>query len=386
MIFFVGFHISPPLLVISSHINVIGIHDEDLIASLVFSTGVQLQENDNLDLNVFFELLGERAKAYLRRPQQEYHLLFPLNLIREKIPKFPISINGVSFEICDWKDVRKNYDLDSLMEGVRQFIAYPHEPIYWNSNSTPLVAQIYGRNAEEVFRRCETVYDLYKSFLNFLLDDRSITMQLTRPSPLANIIPPVGYGVFLPTGKLECPYIEIKHLNYQTLCNKTVDDIEFQTLVEKLSSRMEVDIQLIEAVKSHNMGLETTDWDNSYLAFWRVFEILAFGNRTNYNMDDVVLRVCVLLGPHRKGIREFLNLCAKRRNSFVHRGIFPIESQPLVLILKHYSALCIRRFLRLSNIYHKANELDEYYELAKSSNADLLERKSVIENILAERN
>lgn len=305
----------------------IGIHEEDIVASLAFSSGVQLQNDDNLEINVFLELLGEKAKGYLDRPQQEFRLLFPLNLIREKIPAIPISVNRITFEISDWKEIRDNYDLESLIEGVRKFISYPHESIYWDSNSTPLIARIYGRNAEEVFRRCEVAYDLYRSFLNFSLD-RSIKVQLARPSPLANIIPPVGYGVFIPNGKVECPYTEIEYLNIQSLCIENVDAQVIQTFIDKSTSGAEVDKRLIEAIKSHNMGLETTNWDNAYMAFWRVFEILTFGNRTDYKMDDVVSRVCVLLDSQKTtGIKDYLSLCAKRRNSLVHRGVFPIEAQ-----------------------------------------------------------
>jgi hypothetical protein len=383
--FLAGFHISPSLLVISSIITIIGIHEEDIVASLAFSSGVQLQNDDNLEINVFLELLGEKAKGYLDRPQQEFRLLFPLNLIREKIPAIPISVNRIAFVLCDWKEIRENYDLESLIEGVRKFISYPHESIYWDGNCTPLIARIYGRNAEEVFRRCEVAYDLYRSFLNFSLD-RSIKVQLARPSPLANIIPPVGYGVFLPNGKLECPYTEIENLNIQSLCKENVDAQVIQTLIEKSTSGAEVDKRLIEAIKSHNMGLETTNWDNAYMAFWRVFEILAFGNRTDYKMDDVVSRVCVLLDSQKTtSIKDYLSLCAKRRNSLVHRGVFPIEAQSLVLTLKYYSALSVWRFLKLSKVYHKVNELEEYYELAQSSEINLRERKTVIENILAER-
>jgi abortive infection bacteriophage resistance protein len=143
---------------------------------------------------------------------------------------------------------------------------------------------------------------------------------------------------------------------------------------------------LIEAIKSHSLGLETTNWANSYLAFWRVFEILAFGNRIDYKMNDVIKRVCILLGANNNNIREFLNICAEHRNSLVHRGMFPSDGQSIVLTLKNYSALSIMKFLELSNVYHKVNLLDEYYESANSSTKDLLDRKSVIESILAKRN
>lgn len=200
------------------------------------------------------------------------------------------------------------------------------------------------------------------------------------------MIPPVGYGVFLPDGKLEKYYINIEHLNYQTLCKENIDDQKIQALIEKSNSRGAIDARLIEAIKSHNLGLETTNLDNSFLAFWRVFEILAFGNRIDYNMNDVARRVCILIGANNDVIREFLLLCAERRNSLVHRGLSPKDNSALVLILKHYSALSIAQLLRLSKVYHDIESLDKYFEIAKSPTNDLLERKSIIENILAERN
>lgn len=135
--FLVGFHVSEPLLVLSSIIGITGIQDDNLTASLAFSAGIELQGNNEINLDDFFEALGAKAKAYLTRPQQEYHLLFPLNLIREKITNNPITVNKITFEISGWEDIRKNYALELLIEEVRKYIAYPHEPIYWHENSTP---------------------------------------------------------------------------------------------------------------------------------------------------------------------------------------------------------------------------------------------------------
>lgn len=383
--FLAGFHVSPPLLAFCSLIKISGMNDDDLKASLAFRAGITLQDHENLTIEEFLDVFGGAIREYLDRPQQEYHLLFPINIKRNKIPNVPIVINGVSFEIYEWQDIQKKYDLSSLIAEVRKYIEFVHDPIYWDNNSTPLMAKVFGRNAEEVFRVCKGAYDLYRSFLNFYLD-RSIRVQLSRLSPLASVVSPVGYGVFLTDGKLESPYINLEHLNYQALCKEGVDEQQIQTLINKSNSRANADIRLIEAIKSHSLGLEAANWENSFLAFWRVFEILAFGNRTDYNMNDVVNRMCTLIGAKDDGIKEFLMLCAHRRNSLVHRGNFPIEGQSLVLTLKYYSKLGITSFLRIGDSFSTEKMIEEYYMLANSTTEDLLERKDVVERILSVRN
>jgi hypothetical protein len=211
-------------------------------------------------------------------------------------------------------------------------------------------------------------------------------VQFASPSPLANIIPAVGYGVFTSNGNHEAAYTDVKYLNYQTICKESINDKDvLKLLIDKTSSSSDVNKRLLEAIKSYNAGLEMTNWESSYLSFWRVFEILTFGNRTDYNMNDVVLRVSSLLGLQSGVDMGYLKLCSKRRNLLVHRGYFPSEGQAFMLTIKEWSDLCIKSFLHLSAIYTNINELEKYYELAKSSTSDLLERKGVIESILAER-
>jgi len=382
--FLAGVHVSPSLLLISSILNISGITDEEVITSIVFRAGVDIQGNKVIDLPSFFEAVGKTAQGYLNKPHQEFHLVFPLNYKRGKLLSDRFSINRLDFEVTSWSVISSKYDITSLCTEVKNFIRYPHDAVYWHSQSSPLFLKIYGRSTEEVFRRGEKAYEILITSINYILD-RSIRFQFTRNSPLAEVLPAVGYGVFLPSGKLECSYSSLDFLNLQTLCEADLDFARLQTMINLAESENILDRRFIQALLSHREGLETTLWDVAFLSYWRVLEILAFGERIDYDMNDVVKRICILLKAN-NNTKEFLNLCASRRNNLVHRGVFSHEGQPLVLILKWFTNYCLSEFEKLIKNYRTEQEIEQYYEQSHIK-SDLLEvQRKVIDNILAERN
>jgi hypothetical protein len=271
-----------------------------------------------------------------------------------------------------------------MIEAIQKYIGFSHESHYWDQESTPLVIKIFGRTVDESFRIVENAYDLYRSILNLLLD-RTIRIQFSRQTLLASVVPAVGYGVFLPDGEFVCPYINLDVLNHQFLCKGDIDQEKVDLLINKSDSMNNADMRLIQAIKLHNSGLETTNWDYAYLSFWRVFEVLVFGERINYNMDDVVARICTLLGIKSGVDKEFLRLGANHRNRLVHRGIPLEDEQAMVQLLKSFSTQSIFRFLEISDLYPTGKMIDEFFTLAGSPLTDLNDRKRVIENILLAR-
>ena len=381
--FLAGFHISPPLLVISSIIQVGSIRDEELIASLAFAAGVEVQGAENIDLQVFFEVLGRKAHEYLQRPHQEYHLLFPMNIRRDKIPIEQVAINRDTFDVLTFEESRARYDIAALQAQINDFIHFQHHQEYWNSQGSVLFLRTYSRSAEEAFRRGEKAYDKLLSAINYILDT-SITVHLAGRFPYAKVVPSVGYGVFRSSGELDCPYIDPELLNYQQLCTEDIDANKLQAILDLTRSDRKIDQRFIQALRLHNEGLKTTNWDTAFLSFWRVLEIIAFGEQTDYKMNNVVDRTCVLLKADSK-TRDFLNLCASRRNNLVHRGVFSSEEEPLVLTVKIYSRLCLSRYEKLIRIFGTEHMIEKYFELANLANEQLSEQQIVIQTILRER-
>jgi len=379
----VGFHISPYLLVISSMIQVDSIKDERVIASLVFAAGVEIQGSQDIELQVFFETLGRKAYDYVRKPTQEYHLLYPLNILRAKIPFGQIVIGQETFEVLTWEEAGKKYNVPKLQTEINNSIHFPHEQELWNHQGSVLILKIYSRSAEDAFRIGEKAFDKLLSSINYILDT-SISIRLNEASPHAKVIPSVGYGVFRPTGELDCPYTDIDFLNKQKLCSEQIDPNELQVLLSLINSTRRTDQRFIEALSEHNNGLKTTNWDTAFLSFWRVFEILSFGARTDYNMSDVVKRTCTLLRDN-VNTQSFLNLCAIRRNSLVHQGIFSPEAEPLVLTIKFYSKRCLMKYENLIHFLKTEYMVEKYYELANLNSDQLNEQQLVIQAILNER-
>lgn len=377
----VGFHVSASLLVISSIIQVGSIKDEELIASLAFAAGVEIQVAENIELQTFIEALGRKAYDYMQRPSLEYHLLFPLNIPREKIPFKKIAINREAFEVLTWEETRAKYDIPALVADINGFFHVKHDQEYWNDRGSVLLLKFYNRSAEEAFRRGEKAFDNLLSSINYILDT-SISIHFTGNPPNAKVIPSVGYGVFRPTGELDLPYIDKEFLDNQRLCSDEIDPNKLQALLNIIRSDRKVDQRFTQALRLHNDGLKTTNWDTAFLSFWRVFETLAFGERTDYDMNDVVKRIFILLRAD-SSTKDFLNLCAGRRNNLVHRGIFTSEEMGLALTIKVYSKLCLKNYEKLIFYFGTEQMIEKYYELASLSNEQLTEQQFVIQTILS---
>jgi hypothetical protein len=81
----IGFHVSPSLIVLSSSITISGISSDELKASLIFKACVSIYHQKIIVLGDLFEALGDAVIEYQKKPHSEYHLIFPINLKREKI-------------------------------------------------------------------------------------------------------------------------------------------------------------------------------------------------------------------------------------------------------------------------------------------------------------
>jgi hypothetical protein len=102
-----------------------------------------------------------------------------------------------------------------------------------------------------------------------------------------------------------------------------------------------------------------------------------------YSMDDVVERSYNLLGED-DTTRDFLAFCSATRNELVHIGRFDTDSQSIVLLLKDIVRACIARLWHIKETYPSRTSLTEFFRHRLLSKSDLVERKRVIDSILAQ--
>jgi hypothetical protein len=380
----VGFQLSQSLHVLGTTLRIEGVDDESTLRDLIFNAGVGIYIQPEVTLPKFIEAIGNEAKRYLDRPVQEFHILLPLNATFQPSPENSMFlVMGVALELCNWNDVRARYKVEDLVDQANEFFGKDIPSKLWNPLGTPLIVKVRDRTGEGAFEKVERAYDLFRAVLNYRHDMDQF--QLQRPEPLAIVPAPSAYGVFLPDGNLhEQPLFNLEHVRSQYNLLTVFDPQGLSKILTKFKSNIQKNSTtriFIEALISYGRALDTANWADAYLALWQALEIMTYGTQTKYNMGNVVDRVRTILRGDDL-TTDFLNMCADRRNRFVHRAQFSSDGQSEAILLKLVVRRCLMAFYNLMDSYATESSLNEYFAHASMSNDALTERKRVIENIL----
>ena len=177
-------------------------------------------------------------------------------------------------------------------------------------------------------------------------------------------------------------YLYLQNPVYQTFDKSAIDELLSQ--LARSSRPEDTACTFARALRAYGWALESVNWRECYLALWQTLEIMTFDREKHYDMREVAERAFLLLGRD-EAIRDFLNVCADKRNDFVHRGQFSSDGQPEVLSLKSVVRLCLVWFRATIKTYPTWSSLNEFFNHASISSDQLAERKRVIESILAKR-
>jgi hypothetical protein len=384
----VGFLVSGPLHVLGEFVRIEGIDDDDVKQHVIFTAAIHLQSLADIGIAELVEAVGVAAQNYLSRPMQLYHVMLPLNVegrLLSEVAKF--SIQGVALTRETWPTFQKEYAHDRLTASIQDYLKYDMPDNLWNWSGIPLVAQVTARNPGEAFSKASDAYEILRAVFNVVHDASPI--QLQRREPLASANPAAAYGVFFPDGRFAEAFIDVEQLSFQ---NRFLTPSKLASVLEMLDrlfadGRPASTIKIyLDALRAYNRGLDATNWQNAYLSLWQSLEVMTtFDLRGTYRMEDVVKRTKVLLTMDDDVLSDFLNLCADRRNSLVHRGLFSEDGQSNVLLLKAIARACLVRFLQLAKGFPSQVQLSEYFLRAHLTSEELSQRKQAIETILSEK-
>jgi len=383
---FVGFQVSQPLHVLGEYIHIKDIEDDTVKRHVIFTAAIQLQSLTTPRVRDWAEAIGVAAQNYLNRPMQLYHVMLPLNVEERSLTEVEkFSIQGVDLVRETWANFQNVYAHNKLIEDIRDYFKDDMLDDLWNWSGVPLVARVTARNPAEAFGKAFEPYDVLRAIFNFVHD--ASPFQFQRPEPLASVIPPVGYGVFLPDGTFSEAFVDAKHLPFQrrVLSPANLKDVLdlLATLFPdgKLTGTKKI---YIEALHAYNRGLDATNWQDAYLSLWQALEIMTtFDLGKKHSMKAMVERTKILLKTD-EVTHDFLNVCADRRNALVHRGQFSEDGQSEVLLLKVIVRYCLGRLLQLIRDFPTHARLSEFFLHAHLAPDQLNERKQVIEVILAD--
>jgi hypothetical protein len=258
---YVGLGVSQPLHVLGEIIRIEGVEDDDVNRHVVLAAAKQLRTTTAPTVRDLAEAVGAAAQNHLNRPMQLYHAVLPLNVegrLLTEIDKF--SIQGLDLNGGTWEIFQKTYAHDKLKEFVREYLKDNTPDDLWNWSGVPLVAGVMARDPPEAFGKAFEAYDLLRAIFNLVHD--ASPFQFQRPEPLASVISPVAYGVFLPDGAFAEAFVDVKHLSFQ---HRVLSPANLQGVLDllgtvfcngKLTGTKEI---YIEALHAYNRELDATN-------------------------------------------------------------------------------------------------------------------------------
>jgi len=367
---FVGFGISFPLHNLANLIKIEDYEDEDLLRSLIFKGIVSNPNISETKVEDFLEILGKGIKKFNSRKTQEFHILYPINISEEIFSiDTVITINNIAIKVFSWEYISGKYQIETLLQEIEK-IAKPAKPAfkldYLKKMTTPFFAHVIDKTFESAFRRVEISAEILRSILNFYESDM-VNIHFGIPEPTAKIRKVGHYGIFSPEGKLIAPYIDQSTQTLRDNKNLKIISInEVLSFIKNLQdNKSTINGILISSIKLYNSALDTTDDSNAFLSLWQCLESITMLTRERYRMSEVVERVQCLLNIKQLTYKYFLDLSASRRNDLVHKGIFNVEGQSEVQLLKIICCFCIRSFIKKIEKYKTCNEMESFYKIAK---------------------
>ncbi len=382
--FFTGLGISFPLHNLANLVKIHRYEDENLLRQLVFMGFVSNPNISETKVEDFLEILGKEIKKFNSRKTQEFHILYPINISSGIFSiDTEITINKIAFKVFSWKYMSEKYQIEALLKKIDKEVKPAFKLDYLKSMTTPFLAHVFDKRFESAFRRVESSAEILRSILNFYESD-NVSIQFGIPQPLAKIRKVGHYGIFSPEGKLIAPYF-----NQSTQSLRENKDLKKISINEILSfiknlqgNKPNINGILNSSIKLYNSALDTTDNSNAFLSLWQCLESITMLSSERYPMSEVVGRIQCLLNNKKLSYKYFLDLSAQRRNELVHRGIFNVEGQSEVQLLKIVCNFCIRSFIKKIKKYKTYDEMESFYKIAKLDQNKRILFKEIIDTLV----
>jgi hypothetical protein len=356
--------------------------DESLKRTLLFKLIHKNQILQSASFDGFLELFCQEIHQYNLQKQLEFNILYTINISEGVIPvASKLRINGTVLEFYAWDRIKKEYDIESLIQKNNLITGSKCQLDKLALYTAPIICQVHGKNPNSAFSRVEENIELFRSVLNYFIDHQ-LKIQLGPPEPLAIVRKTGYYGVFSNNGELLDNYVDIPiaelHDNHEP---KLFSINEMTKLLRRLEKKKPMSNTLMSALSQYCSALDSTDNSTVFLYLWQCLESITMLAETQYSMADVVERAQCLIKSKDIELRQFLQLCSDRRNKFVHKGKFNINSESDVQLLKMLVKFSLAKFIRLTEQFQEYKEMELYYKFSKYDQKELKTIKMVIQTM-----
>ena len=156
-------------------------------------------------------------------------------------------------------------------------------------------------------------------------------------------------------------------------------------LIGRLNKNKPISNIIIAALNQYCSALDTPDNSTAFLFLWQCLESITMLSKTQYSMPDVIERTQCLIKNKDFVMKQFLQLSSDRRNNFVHKGKFNVDSESDVQLLKMIVKFCLTKFIRVTDKFQEYKEMELFYQFSKYDQKEIKSIKRVMQTMEEEK-
>jgi hypothetical protein len=349
-----------------------------IIKAINKSNGSPLNSED------FENILINIRKEVLNKKKEIFYFVFPLKIKYKSIKKRHFTLLNTKIKVHSYNYLRKNFDLDVLIEDAQLFKDEKIEASLKSSLSYFIIEEKAinvhkGKNS--TFNKIE----LLRSIINFTYQYRILHFSNYEPKPLSLIHPPKAFFAFDSNRK----YLE----NWKTVYTYDSKEIDFANgnlRNKEVIKRAEKHIKKINSINKgnfrnliiatfylHNYGLDHHYKPFlSFLNFWQIFELISLNSKQEY----VSKRMLSLL-KEKNPYADIIDVFRQKRNEFIHKGkindIAANDINMIIGIAQEAMMFLIYNEKQIKNI----NGLNLFYDNINNSDEDFKKKMDILRYI-----
>lgn len=304
----------------------------------------------------------ELSQIIFQKRSRSYIALFftPSNLLRKIDVGERLSILGNNIIFSNWYAIRKNIDVDTLLEHIRwrdnSNLEYSTTPtlIHFKENTRPIYSY---------FEKHIKPYELFRAAINYSLNFGGFALGGRSYLPYNEYLPNNYVGYFDGNGKYISYSYSFAKYETKSMFNirktKLMRALEIFEKYSSTNSINEFNVLTSKLLMHYNYALDSLDFGATYFGLWRVLENIVFPKgEPDYRRIDKRVTTILKSNDHVKRALEAMTVA---RHRFFHKeAFFPTTNTLMVDFLKFINEYLLEWMIKNPKNLSTEKELMKY--------------------------
>ncbi len=290
----ITFEVDAQFEILAHIVRVAGLDDIDVMRSLTQAAIKKIKERGKTaTLESFKELFSIEVQEYLDKPEEEFKVVFFLNVNERALDDGVVNLLGTQIEAYRWQELENNFETKPWLDNVEVYRVFKLGELR-SFTFTPMLATAKGRTPSEGFYNAEDVISLYRAVLNLSHEYGSRTVG--GHPPLGKCLPSPVYGLFQADGKYLDLFYTLSRYRYQpeSFHTQKLKRIDILQKLKRSSNPNDTMFLVLDSLRKYGQAMDAIQWHAAFLPFWQVLELAALQTDT-IKISSVVSRTKSLL-------------------------------------------------------------------------------------------